>query len=634
MRFLLFYAFYTLAGILPGFAQSSLHVDLIADSLTEGSNAVLRYYKTSYDRESLKSYDLQVHYAITVMNARGKHAANLLVQYDRNSEVSDIRGTIYNKEGNELGKLKKKDLKDYPYNASYTLFSDNRVKAVSPAINTYPFTVEYSYTVHHNATVGFGNWMPLLWFNVATEQAELQVRTPSDLGIRYKAMNHPFEFNADTSGEVYSYKWTAYNLKAIGREPSLPHYLDYMPVVMLAPNDILYEETEGSYLNWEAYGRWVYSLIEERDQLPLETVSRMRELVDTIPGQREKVKAIYQYMQSRTRYVNVALGLGGFQPLHAYEVDEKGYGDCKALSNYTRVLLKSVGIASYYTEIGSGRSRELKYPDFASVNQTNHVILCVPLEGDTVWLECTSQSIPFGYIGTSNSDRYALLIGEEGGVLARTPPYPSSGNLRVAKSQVEIEESGAARMNLCTDFTQAEYEDVAGLLELSQKEQRESLLDHMVLEGFVLEDFAIEETSTNMPQARISMKGSVSKFATKSGKRLFLRPQHLFNQTSFQYIPKDREIDIFRPVGYHHVDTVFISLPEDYRVERLPDDVLAESDFGSYTLSVAKTDKGIQITRSLEILSGNYSRSQFTALNTFYEAISRSDQKSIIISQP
>ena len=635
MRKLICLVLFTWSGVFMSFGQLSLslHVDLIPDSLKDGSNAVIRHYTTSYIRESLEDYEVEVQYAVTVLNARGKNAAQLVIPYDRNSEVSDIQGTFYDENGIGIGKLKKKDVRDYPSNPSYTLFSDNRVKAFSPGIESFPYTVEYKYSVSHSATVGFGNWMPLRWFQVATEQAELLVETPKNLDIRYKALNHPFDFSSDTSGEVHTYSWKAGPLKGMESGPYLPHYLDYMPVVMLAPNEIIYEGTTGSYQTWQEYGAWVYSLIRDRDHLPVETVTRMRQLTDSIGDDREKVKAIYQYMQGRTRYVNVALGIGGFQPLHAWEVDEKGYGDCKALSNYTRALLGCVGIKSYYAEIGSGRSRELKYPDFASVNQTNHIILCVPLQQDTVWLECTSQSIPFGFIGAGNSDRYALLVDEGGGKLVRTPSYPSYGNIRVSQSRVEIKADGSAFYQINTDFSLAEYDDISSLLVLSPREQRESLLKDMAMEGFRMDNFTVAGDSCGLAEARVSLNGTVSGYAAKAGKRLFFRPEFIFSARNFREIPEDREQDLYRAVGYQHIDTVSIGIPEGYRIERIPESVSLESPFGNYHMGISQSETEIQIVRQLEMLRGSYDLTQIEAFNAFTRAISRSDQSRIIISQ-
>ena len=52
----------------------------------------------------------------------------------------------------------------------------------------------------------------------------------------------------------------------------------------------------------------------------------------------EKAKIVYKYMQEKTRYISVQVGIGGFKPMLAKDVDRLGYGDCKALSNYTKAL--------------------------------------------------------------------------------------------------------------------------------------------------------------------------------------------------------------------------------------------------------------------------------------------------------
>src|SRR5690606_35617022 len=108
-------------------------------------------------------------------------------------------------------------------------------------------------------------------------------------------------------------------------------------------------------------------------------------LVKDIDDPKQKAQKICEYVQKKTRYISVQIGIGGFQPMPADDVDRLSYGDCKALTNYMLTLLKSVGINSYYAVVQAGSLKKYAIPDFASMNQFNHVILCIPFANDTAW---------------------------------------------------------------------------------------------------------------------------------------------------------------------------------------------------------------------------------------------------------
>ena len=100
----------------------------------------------------------------------------------------------------------------------------------------------------------------------------------------------------------------------------------------------------------------------------------------------EKAKIIYNYVQSKTRYVIIQLGIGSWKPMIVKDVDKLGYGDCKALTNYTRVLLENVGVSSFFTVIyGDSNKRDFD-KDFVSI-QGNHVILSIPYNNEYKFLK-------------------------------------------------------------------------------------------------------------------------------------------------------------------------------------------------------------------------------------------------------
>lgn len=608
-----------------------LTTNLIADSLLTNSNAVVRFHKTNYERISASSYNKHIHYAITILSSAGERHAPFVTGYDRTSKITNIKGFIHDKNGKVIKKLKKKDITDIAINNSFTLFSDNRLKYFEPNIKTYPYTVEYSYTEVNTSTIAFSPWLPQSGNKLSIEKAQLNFTTPNALEFKYKALNYPFAFKKTQQASKTTYQWKAKPMKATKRVKHAPHNFDFVPMVLISPSQIEYEGFKGDFSDWQNFGLWIKGLTKGRTELPEETIKKVREMTADIEKPKDKVKAIYKYMQSKTRYVNIALGIGGFQPLHAKDVDEKGYGDCKALSNYSKALLEAIGIPAHLVIIGNGRDREVKFTDFSSANQMNHAILCVPLEQDTVWLECTSQTMPFGYVGGGNSNRYAILITEEGGKLARTPHYKTKENKRASNIDIELTADGGANFQINSTFSNYSFQAISYLIHVSPKEQREYILESLSGQGISLNNLSIEDITEGYAKGRLKIDGKIGKYATKAGSRLIFQPEYLLKQRLMKTISSKRELDLYQPIGYTYQDTLSIKLPEKYSIEYLPENKTFSSVYGEYNLTY-KTDGDVfQILSTLQVNDGTFKKKDFEGIKSFIKDVHRSKSKKIVL---
>ena len=198
----------------------------------------------------------------------------------------------------------------------------------------------------------------------------------------------------------------------------------------------------------------------------------------TTSGDREKIFILYDFLQKNTRYISIQLGIGGWQPFEAAYVAEKKYGDCKALSNYMIALLKEAGITGKYVEIYGGKSPPPFIEDF-SFSQSNHVISCVPLNKDTIWLECTSQTVSPGYMGSFTGNRKALLIDETGGHVVQTPVYRAGDNLRLRIVKAVADEQGNLSAEITNTYSGLQQDFPHSLMYDASKEERVKFLNQM-----------------------------------------------------------------------------------------------------------------------------------------------------------
>ena len=612
-------------------SQNIYDVDLINDSLKQNANSVIRNNSTIYEKISDSKYRVYYHSAITILNENGKQNSILYINYDKNSKVSKIKGNVYNEKGILVNKLEKKQIHDFANYNSYTLFSDNRTILISNDIKKYPITYEYEYVVDYNGFVAFNSWFPLPSYEISSEQAELIYKTKTENDFRYKTLNYNFDFQTNYQNQIYEYKWTSKLIKAIEFEQFTPNIYTFLPSILLSPNKISFEGTVGDFSSWENIGKWSYELIKNRNKLSDETIEKLKKLCDTIPNRTDKIRAVYEFMQNKTRYVNIAVGIGGFQPITANDVDQKGYGDCKALSNYTKSLLNVVEIEAFYTIIGSGKNSEILFSDFSSANQANHIILCVPNNNDTIWLECTNQNIPFGYISSSNSNRYALLVTEKGGFLTRTPNLNLENNLQISKIELELNDNQQLNYKLNSKFENYLYEKIFSLMNETKIEQEKLLKENILNDELQVKSYSISENKNEIPEAKLNSIGIINGDVSKTGNMLFIRPNFGIINPISQSIFKNRKQNLFIPFGYFLIDTLTLKIPENYILEYLPKNSEYNSKLGNYKLNIQIENNTISIIREQKILNGNYEKTTFLEIEKFFENIEKTENERIIL---
>lgn len=600
----------------------------ISPALKEHAHAVKR--KEEIRLEVLGGESLyKVKYALTILDKEGEAHATLVEHYDKFIEIRSIEGTLYDAQGNEIKKLKNRDIQDLSAVDDNNLMDDNRRKVHRFGHNIYPYTVEYETEKRIRNTFFFPGWMPQDALDLSVQQSRYTIVYPAAYAIRFKQLNFTGKPAEGAEKDRKTLTWELKDLPVIEMEESMPGWGELTPAVKLAPSDFVIEGYKGNMSTWEGLGKFLSDLNKGRDELTPAAKAKVAALTSGLTDQRQKVKALYDHLQKTTRYISIQLGIGGWQSLDAKFVAEKSYGDCKALTNYMYSLLKEAGIRSHYTLVKAGKSENI-IPDFPS-NQFNHVILCVPMEKDTMWLECTSQTAQPGYLGDFTSARYVLVIDENGGKLVTTPSYRMKDNLQHRSVKAVVNEEGDMKTSILTSYQAMQQDDVHGLIHgLSKQRVKEYLQRNLDFSTYELDNFNYEEFTGNVPGIRENLDLSVSRYATVSGKRLFIQP-NLMSRSYWKPSADKRRHDICITYEYCDTDTAEIELPAGYKPESVPQDVLLKTKFGTYKSSVRVQGNKVLYTRSIERTSGRYPASDYESLSDFYAAIYKADRSKVVL---
>lgn len=464
-------------------------------------------------------------------------------------------------------------------------------------------------------------------------QADGSASSPqAALKVRHYNKNTNIKPQIDKAGNATTYYWELKNLIAGLKQEPYNSKSPY-PIVYTAPSVFKISGYEGDLSSWKSFGKFFYDLNKGKDKLSASTKAELEKLVTNANNKIEKINIVYQYIQAKTRYVSVQLGIGGWQTFDAAYVEKNGFGDCKALTNFTQACLKHLGINSHGALVYSGNNVADITTDFPS-NQFNHIILCVPMEKDSIWLECTSQSQPFNYLGSFTENRHVVLCKPTGGELVRTPKSTATDNQYQNTSKVSIDEKGMAVVQSFLHLTGIQQSDYRyRVTTYSPRELAEHLQKTIDLPSFEIANFDFYNIEQTHPALDLELNLRVRQFATKAGKRLLFYP-NLLNR--FDEVPpaiSNRTQAVNLEQANLNTDTIYYQLPKGYEIEALPTaPITLNSEFGNYRVQYAITDKGsLLYTRQFRVNNLNLPPESYEELRQFLLAVYKADRQQLVL---
>lgn len=596
-------------------------------ALAAGAAAVIRDDELTITVKGPADAIVSRHKVVTVLNPNGRDQGALEVDYEKARPVTDISGAMYDASGQLMRRFRKSDFEDVSASQDFSLFEDDRMKRIEPGASRYPYTVVYDYEQHYKFTLFLPGWFPVEAPGVAVEQSGFSVTVPEDIPLRYYT-NQAGAPVVDSARKSRTYRWRIRDLAAFPDEPLMPPiFASKVPLVLVSPERFSYYGMKGSFSDWKGLGSWISAhLLKDRDRLSDATVSRVREMVAGAASPQEAAARIYAYVQHNTHYISIQVGKGGLVPMNASDVDRVGYGDCKALVNYTMALLKAAGIPAYYTLVYGGTDRLGMLPDFASAGQGNHVILCVPFGRDTTWLECTDKHIPFGFLGSFTDDRNVVVCTPEGGILTHTPAYADTLNRLGREARFTLDSAGDLRGRMRTVFSGLSYEKRAEMEPLSAKERVRQVRSSYGYLQMDVDTLRLDYRRTALPAAREDLCFTSSLYAAPdaAGMTVPLNPVDRFGDVPS---PSRRRVnDVLVMRGYETADTLDFTLPAGAKVSLMPAPVRLDTRFGRYETRIITGGDHLRYIRSFRLKSGDYPASSYQDLVQFLGKVSASDR--------
>lgn len=565
------------------------------------------------------------YFKIQVNNAKQRDIGNIVVHHSGNSKFKIIDAKIYYNDS-VVRKLNQKDVVTTNASSAYTLYQDDLVTSFNLHWDKYPYIIEYSYEENHNDFLYIEMWSPYIAMGWKTEHAILSINLPRSYMVNMDYDDYFHFEQIDNPDDTRSLHWECENYVVPKMETFAPSLSSVVPIVSVVPNEFEYG-VKGSFSSWKDYAIWMENLNNDVDDLPQYEKDTLDKLLKGIDSKKQKIKTLYSYLQNNTNYVNVQIDLGGFKSYPASYVCKNRYGDCKALTTYMKSMLDYIGVKAHYTLIKSGINNYKINTDFPS-QQFNHILLTVPLDSDTIFLENTSKYLPYNHLSASNQGRYALMIDGGNSKLIKTPAYSPEDNLEKKLYQIAINESGDGVIRFKGELKGRSFEELNYYNKASKSESLERKIDDIVsLKKFKLQSWDIEEGENSI---LLNVEGNVKDVAKNLGDLKLVSPPQL-NLSKLES-PEKRSLAFDFSLPYYIDHTFCYEMGKmSFQEIQFPKPIMIKSRFGEFSYRASEKNKEICVQRIFKIYQGSYSLQEYDEFYEFYKKVYKSQNKTSII---
>ena len=562
---------------------------------------------------------------IFITQKKDEDLGQIVVLENQYQRLKKLNCVLFDKNGKKIKKFKKKHARIIDASSSYILYSGAKYYILNVSHLSYPYIIEYSYTVDISSNFFWPNWLPQS--SVSVDKSTYSITLKENFSFNTKLISEEENVQYTIKGNTHT--WVEKNIpKKASEYKAAPEDL-LTHGMYVTPNYFDIDGVAGSFADWYQFGNWYYRLYF--DQL-LEYDSRIPsfEFSDTLSTP-EKIQELYKYVQEQTRYVAIELGIHSWKPHSSLSVLNNKYGDCKDLTTFFISTLRQNGIAAYPALILT-RNNGLTDDSFP-MNRFNHMITFIPSEKDTFWVDCTTDYTTIYDLPSNNEGCNVLVIQNATGKIISTPVSTSTDNQTIFKAEGEMNNSGFLFIKGEIRGFRNSKQFLKSIFTNTKEEDQRTLLIGMLGKYFSkikLENYEIRNNENPDEPMTISFSIDVNKAMNKSHNRNFFNPSIYSQYKSNFDNPKKRKTGVLFSYARTQLDSITIKYPDEFDIEASPDDIHLQYPFGSYDYSLDISDNKISFVRKFEITRQKIDIEEYPEFYIFMRDVEKNDKRNIV----
>jgi len=426
--------------------------------------------------------------------------------------------------------------------------------------------------------------------------------------------------SAKDGGAVH--RFTLGRVPRLAFEPAMPGWSEVASTLSVS-----------TYRTWQDVGRYYWRLI--RDQLRPDASIRAA-VDDALKGvdrtdRRAVVRALYDYVVSRTRYVALEFGIHGYQPYPVDRVLARRFGDCKDKASLLHAMLEAAGVDSRIVLLRM-RSLGAVPSEPASLAVFNHAILYVP---SLDWyLDGTAEF--HGATELPGADRQAsVLVVEPNGQsrFTTTPPAAADGNVTDVRLELSLRPAGTADVKAETRIRGTDASAYRRTYQtLATRRTNLERAWSQAFPGLSVGEVTADGLFQLDRDVTLDFEMHVPRYAEVSSAGLRFLPfpgSHGYLQGLAPLAERSRDLVLDGPVVSRF--RFLYQLPRGYVVDELPRAVTADTPFGHAQFGCQAQVEALECTGEVALTTARVAARDYAAFRAFLSAVDQAFARKVLV---
>jgi hypothetical protein len=389
---------------------------------------------------------------------------------------------------------------------------------------------------------------------------------------------------------------------------------------------------------WDAVAQWYYDLAKDRMTADDSVKAMTKQLIDGKTTPEEKAKAIFYYVEEKTRYVAISLGKSAYQPHPAGGTLANKFGDCKDMTTLLVAMLREAGVTANPVLLNMG-SKDKRSAELPSPGAFDHAICLAQIDGKDYWLDATAATCPWGTIPDADRGCEVLVVRDGGKGEWKTIPFGDANDNqseRTVKLTLSPDGSASGTVSITgngdTDITMRAI--LRDLPESKRRPYMENLAKTIGANPRVTNVTVSDYKDMSKP-VTLTMDVTFPSWAKQSGDLLLFaaRPDQTSASQSSPFSEDGRKYNVTQDSSALGAATLELTLPKGYTLLSVPKDTNIKSELGRYERAVKQDGDKLSISVKGENYRADVPPSRYDDVRKYYDAYLKAADEQVVLKK-